>query len=279
MPGVEEWRDGRYRAAVALEHGPAIVAVGLPDGDALPAVLHLSAEQDESDALARLRRTFDLDLDTGAMTHALSADPVLAPLVAAAPGRRAPGTLDPQAMVLRAVLGQQVSTAAARTHATRLVASLGTPLEDPEGGLTHLFPPAGTLIADPDRLAELLRLPEARKRTVAVVASALASGAVDLERPVEVVRRQLLALPGVGPWTADTVLMRALGHADTFLEGDLGVIAAARALGLPDRPKALAARARDWSPHRSHAVQYLWATLPHAVNSLPVRTPEATPGG
>lgn len=270
VPGVEEWRDGRYRAAVVLEHGPAIVEVGLPHDDALPVVLHLADAADEQDAVARVRRTFDLDLDAAEMVAVLSADPVLAPLVAAAPGRRAPGTLDPEAMVLRAVLGQQVSTAAARTHAARLVEAFGSPVDDPAGGLTRTFPAAAALVADPERTAHHLRLPEARKRTVAVVAQALATGAVDLGAPAHDVRAMLLALPGVGPWTADTVLMRALGDPDAFLEGDLGVVAAARALGLPVRPRELAAHALAWSPHRTHAVQYLWATLPHAVNTLPV---------
>jgi AraC family transcriptional regulator of adaptative response / DNA-3-methyladenine glycosylase II len=83
------------------------------------------------------------------------------------------------------------------------------------------------------------------------------------------VRAALLALPGVGPWTADTVLMRALGDADAFLPGDLGVVAAARRLGLPDRPRELERRSRAWSPYRAYAVQYLWATGVHAVNALP----------
>ncbi len=269
VPGAEEWRDGRYRAAFTLRGGAAIAEVGLPEGDALPVVLRLADPADEEAAVARVRRAFDLDLDAPAMTAALSADPALAPLVAAAPGRRAPGTLDPEAMVLRAVLGQQVSTAAARTHAARLVQAFGAPVDDPAGGLTHRFPTAATLDGDAERVAAGLGLPAVRKRTFAVVAAALASGGVDLAAPPAAVRDALLALPGVGPWTADTVLMRALGHADAFLEGDLGVAAAARALGLPDGPRALARHAERWAPHRTHAVQYLWATLPHAVNRLP----------
>jgi AraC family transcriptional regulator of adaptative response / DNA-3-methyladenine glycosylase II len=112
-------------------------------------------------------------------------------------------------------------------------------------------------------------MPEARRRTVLTVAGALAERSVDLAAPALDVRAALLALPGVGPWTADTVRMRALGDADAFLAGDLGVVLAARRLGLPDRPGPLERHARAWSPFRAHAVQYLWATGVHAVNTLP----------
>lgn len=269
VPGVEEWRDGAYRAAVALAGGPAIVRVGLPEADAVPVVLHLADPADEAEAVRRARLTFDLDLDPAAMAAVLGRDAALAPLVAAVPGRRAPGALDPAATLLRAVLGQQVSTAAARTHAARLVEAFGAPLEDPEGGLTRLFPTADRMLAEPERLADLLRMPATRRRTFIGATAALAERRVDLSGPAERVRADLLALPGIGPWTADTVLMRALGEADVFLPGDLGVVQAARRIGLPDRPRDLDAHARAWSPFRSHAVQYLWATGTHAVNALP----------
>ena len=171
--------------------------------------------------------------------------------------------------MLRAVLGQQVSTAAARTHAGRLVAAFGQPIDDPDGGLTHLFPTAVALAADPHAVAAILRVPQSRKRTFAAVVTALDDGSVDLAASSAVVRAALLALPGVGPWTADTVLMRALGDTDAFLPTDLGVVQAARRLGLPDKPRSLEAHSRRWSPYRAHAVQYLWATGVHAVNTLP----------
>lgn len=269
VPGVEEWRDGRYRAVVALPHGPATVEVGLPEDGEVPVELQLAHPSDEAEAIRRIRRTFDLDVDPQAVRRVLSADPVLAPLLAAAPGRRVPGTLDPEAMALRAVLGQQVSTAAARTHAARLVAAFGTPLELPSGGLTHLFPRAADLVADPEGVAEVARMPRSRIRTLLTVAAALADGTVDLTAPPATVRSALLTLPGVGPWTADTVLMRALGDPDAFLPTDLGVVLAARRLGLPDAPRALEARSRAWSPYRAHAVQYLWTIGVHAVNTLP----------
>lgn len=269
VPGVEEWRDGAYRAAVRLPGGPAIVQVGLPDGDALPVVLLLADPADEAEALRRVRRAFDLELDPAAMTGVLAADPAIRPLVEAVPGRRVPGTLDAAAMLLRAVIGQQVSTAAARTHTARLVEAYGRSVQDPEGGLTRLFPTPEALIADPSALDQHLRMPATRRRTLASTAMALAGDAVDLALPPAEVRTALLALPGIGPWTADTVLMRALGESDAFLPGDLGVVQAAARLGLPEKPRELDLHSRRWSPYRAHAVQYLWATGAHAVNRLP----------
>ena len=156
---------------------------------------------------------------------------MLAPLVAAAPGRRVPGTAHPEEFALRAVLGQQVSTAAARTHAARLVTACGEPVDDPDGGLTHLFPlPAAVADVDPSALA----LPGARRRTVLRLAEALADGEVDLSPGADraAALAALAGLPGIGPWTLGTVAMRALGDRDAFLPGDLGV----RARGGPPRP-------------------------------------------
>jgi AraC family transcriptional regulator, regulatory protein of adaptative response / DNA-3-methyladenine glycosylase II len=269
VPGVEEWREGAYRAAVRLAGGPAIVAVRLPVEAAVPVDLLLTDVADLADAVARVRRLLDLDLDPAAVGAVLTADPVLAPLVAAAPGRRVPGTLDPAAMAVRAVLGQQIATAAARTIAGRLVDVLGEPIQDPDGGLTALFPPPAAVLAGTGVARDVLRMPDSRRRTVLTVAAAIADGSVDLAADPLVVRAGLLALPGVGPWTADTVRMRALGDADAFLAGDLGVVLAARRLGLPDRPGALERRSGAWSPFRAHAVQYLWATGVHPVNRVP----------
>lgn len=271
VPGVEEWRDGRYRAAVRLPGGPAVVAVRPPaaGASAIEVDLRLADAADEPLALARVRGLLDLGTDPVRMAAVLGADPVLRPLLDAVPGRRVPGTLDPAAMALRAVLGQQVATASARTLTGRLVAALGEPLREPSGGLTHLFPEPTVIVARADAARDALRMPESRRRTVLTVAAALADGTVDLAAAPATVRTALLALPGVGPWTADTVLMRALGDSDAFLAGDLGVVLAARRLGLPDRTGALERRSRDWSPYRSHAVQYLWATGTHPVNVLP----------
>jgi AraC family transcriptional regulator of adaptative response / DNA-3-methyladenine glycosylase II len=272
VPGVEEWRDGTYRRTLRLEHGTGIVAIRPPSPDDtagyLACSLSLTDLRDLTTAIARSRRLLDLDADPVAVDEALSDDPHLAPLVRAVPGRRVPRTVDPREMAIRAVLGQQVSTAAARTHAARLVVAHGTPIADAAGGLTALFPDVTALAGlDPSTLA----LPESRKRTLLGLVAALADGTVDLGpgSDWDEARRRLSALPGIGPWTVETVAMRALGDPDAFLVGDLGVRAAAGKLGLPSTPAALERHSRRWSPWRSYAVQHLWGTGGHPVNHLP----------
>ncbi|PRH77647.1 DNA-3-methyladenine glycosylase [Streptomyces solincola] len=268
VPGVEEWRDGAYRRHLALPHGPGTVALTPREGH-IGCRLRLTDPRDLTLAVSRCRWLLDLDADPLAVDEQLAADPVLAPLVAAAPGRRVPRTVDPAEFAVRAVLGQQVSTAAARTHAARLVAAHGTPVEDPDGGgLTHLFPTPGQLASlDPESLA----LPRTRRTTVTTLVAALADGAVRLGPDVhwDEARAALAALPGFGPWTVETIAMRALGDPDAFLAGDLGVRKAARHLGLPATPAALTARTAAWRPWRAYAVQHLWATDSHPVNHLP----------
>lgn len=144
----------------------------------------------------------------------------------------------------------------------------GKPISDTTGGLTALFPDVAALAGlDPGALA----LPESRKRTLFALVTALAEGSVDLGpgSDWDEARRRLAALPGIGPWTVETVAMRALGDPDAFLVGDLGVRAAADKLGLPSTPAALERHSRRWSPWRSYAVQHLWGTGGHAVNRLP----------
>lgn len=210
----------------------------------------------------------DLDADPVAVDDQLRTDPLLAPLVDKAPGRRVPRTVDAAEFAVRAVLGQQVSTAAARTHAGRLVLAHGEPVEDPEGGLSHLFPSSEALAAlDPESLA----LPRSRRTTLTTLVGALADGSLRLgvDSDWDKARAELTALPGFGPWTVETIAMRALGDPDAFLPGDLGVRHAAAGLGLPVTPAALTARAAAWRPWRAYAVQHLWATGDHPVNRLP----------
>ncbi|MEV8589233.1 AlkA N-terminal domain-containing protein [Streptomyces sp. NPDC051180] len=267
VPGVEEWRDGAYRRTLSLPYGHGIVALS-PRADHIACRLSLTDPRDLAHAISRCRRLLDLDADPVAVDERLRTDPLLAPLVDAAPGRRVPGSVDPAEFAVRAVLGQQVSTAAARTHAARLVTAHGVPVDDPEGGLTHLFPDAEALAAvDPETLA----LPRSRRTTLLTLARALADGSLALgpAEDREETRARLLALPGFGPWTTEIIAMRALGDPDAFLPGDLGVRRAAEGLGLPGSPGALTARAAHWRPWRAYAVQYLWATDDHPVNHLP----------
>lgn len=267
VPGVEEWRDGAYRRTLRLPYGHGVVAL-TPTADHIGCRLTLSDMRDLTVAISRCRRMLDLDADPVAVDDQLRTDPLLAPLVDKAPGRRVPRTVDEAEFAVRAVLGQQVSTAAARTHAARLVAAHGDAVDDPEGGLTHLFPSAESLAAlDPEALA----MPATRRATLTTLVHQLAAGTLHLgvESDWAESRARLLALPGFGPWTVEVIAMRALGDPDAFLPTDLGVRRAAQELGLPSTPAALTARAADWRPWRAYAVQYLWATDSHPINFLP----------
>ncbi|MFJ8094400.1 AlkA N-terminal domain-containing protein [Streptomyces griseofuscus] len=268
VPGVEEWRDGAYRRTLRLPYGHGIAALA-PRPDHIACRLTLSDLRDLAVAISRCRRMLDLDADPVAVDDRLRTDPLLAPLVDKAPGRRVPRTVDEAEFAVRAVLGQQVSTAAARTHAGRLVTAHGTPVDDPEGGLTHLFPPPQALAAlNPDTLA----MPRTRRATFTTLVGQLADGTLHLgvESDWAEARARLLALPGFGPWTVDVIAMRAFGDPDAFLPTDLGIRRAAAELGLPSTPAALIARAEAWRPWRAYAVQYLWATDSHPINFLPV---------
>lgn len=184
-----------------------------------------------------------------------------------------PRVTDGPEFAVRAVLGQQISTAAARTHAGRLVRAYGDPVDDPAGGLTHLFPsPAALAAHDPAELA----MPQSRRNTLAALLSALQNGHLDLDvgSDWQHARARLEALPGFGPWTIETIAMRALGDPDAFLPTDLGVRYAARDLGLPGTPAALTRHAAAWQPWRAYATQYLWATGDHPINVLPTDHPQ-----
>ena len=202
----------------------------------------------------------DLDADPQAVAAALGADPLLGALVAASPGRRVPGHVDGAELAVRAVLGQQVTVAAARTLTARLVTRYGSPLAEPSGGLTHLFPTpqvlAGADFAD-------LGMPASRRRALAALAVALTDGTLLLDPGADRadLQARLLDLPGVGPWTAAYIRLRALGDPDVFLPTDAGVRHALARRGLPADPTAAAALADRWRPWRSYALLHLWGTL------------------
>ncbi|MGI5253083.1 AlkA N-terminal domain-containing protein [Actinacidiphila glaucinigra] len=267
VPGVEEWREGAYRRTLRLPHGHGIVALR-PEPDHGACRLSLTDWRDLSHAISRCRWLLDLDADPVAVDGLLRQDPLLAPYMDANPGRRVPRTVDGPEFAVRVVLGQQVSTAAARTLAGRLVRAHGEPVADPGGGLTHLFPSPWALTGlDPESLA----MPRTRRGTLTALVAALTEGSLDLDvgSDWEKARRQLEALPGFGPWSVEVVAMRALGDPDAFPATDLGVRAAAEKLGLPTTPAALVRRAAAWRPWRAYAVQHLWATGDHPVNVLP----------
>jgi len=224
VPGLEEWRDGAYHRALGLQHGPAVVSLR-PADDHVAATLRLTDHRDLVSAVARCRWLLDLDADPVAIDAALAEDPLLRDAVAAGPGRRVPRCVDGGELALRIVLGQQVSTKAARTVTGGLVADLGDPLPAAlvEDGSTvrWTFPDPGTLAGvDPARLP----LPRRRASTLLALAAALASGELDLSPGADRVEAldALGRLPGVGPWTVASVAMRALGHPDAFPATDLG---------------------------------------------------------
>lgn len=272
VTGVEEVRDGAYRRTLRLPSGAGIVAL-TPHPDHVQCRLVVDDFRDVSAAIARCRRMLDLDADPAAVVDALSADPSLAAVVAKAPGQRIPRTPDEEELAVRVVLGQQVSVKAARTHAARLVQAHGTPVSDPAGGLTHVFPTTAQLTEiDSDALA----MPMSRRRTLTTLIAAMADGAVVLDSGADWnrARAQLTALPGIGPWTTELIAMRGLGDPDAFPATDLGIKLAAKALGLPEKPDALTTFSSRWRPWRAYATQHLWTTLDHAVNVWPPQQQE-----
>jgi len=318
VPGVEVAAADRYARTISLPHGSGVLSLGLVPGSSwVDCSLALSDLRDVTAAVQRCRRLLDLDADPAAISGFFAGDPVIGPLAADSPGRRAVGAVDGNEIAIRAVLGQQVSVAAARRLGARLAALCGAPLptsavtaglngaaslngtagldgtaglngaasldgaagldghpgtagaapelngESAGGtGLTHVFPDAASIAAlDP----AVLPMPLSRARAVVTLAAALAAGDISLDPGADrdEVSARLLALPGIGPWTAGYIRMRALSDPDVFLPGDVGVLRALAPLagGGPGTPAAALALAEDWRPWRSYAVHHLWATL------------------
>jgi AraC family transcriptional regulator of adaptative response / DNA-3-methyladenine glycosylase II len=211
------------------------------------------------------RRVFDLAADPARIALALRPDPLLAPLVKQRPGRRIPGAWDAFECAVRAVLGQQVSVAAARTLAGRLVARAGRRIEGGGDGLTHVFPtPAALAGAD----LEGVGLTRARAGALRALAAAVAEGAVDFGAPVEEVTAALAAVPGLGDWTAQYVALRGLGEPDAFPAADLVLRRVAAAAGAdPLTARALESRAEAWRPWRGYAVLHLWRAAADAASA------------
>lgn len=263
VDGVEVAGDGWYARTLDLPHGPGTVRLELADAPdpgqtaLVPARFVLHDLRDTTAAVARVRRLLDGDCDPIAVADHFAGDPIVGPLVRRRPGLRVPGHVSGDEIAVRAVLGQQVSVAGARTVAGRLVAEHGRPVATDVPGLTHLFPDAATVASlDPVRLP----MPRTRARALVGLAAALATGDVALDRGPDRddVRRALLALPGIGPWTADYIALRALGHPDIHLPTDVGVRNALAALGRPDAGPEVT---EPWAPWRSYALLHLWTSL------------------
>lgn len=260
VAGVETVDGTTYSRTLRLPHGPGTVSVQLKDlhgpGTAfVPASFVLADLRDTGAAVERVRRLLDADCDPVAVAETFAADPVLGQVARRRPGLRVPGHVDGHEVAVRAVLGQQVSVARARTMATRLTEELGEEVTTRIPGLTRLFPSAEAVAA---LAPESLPMPRARGRALVGISGAVAQGRICLDRGADrdETREALLALPGIGPWTADYIGMRALGHPDLFLPGDTGTRDALRRLGLdPARAAELGER---WRPWRSYAQVQLW---------------------
>jgi AraC family transcriptional regulator of adaptative response / DNA-3-methyladenine glycosylase II len=261
-PGVERVQGETYARTVAIDGRSGWIEVEPAPGGAPALTLRVSDTLVPvlMPLLARVRHLFDLDAEPDAIATAFGADPILAPMIEARPGLRVPGAVDGFELAVRAVLGQQVSVRGATTLAGRLAAAFGEPVTIEAEGLTRLPITAERLAAaEPDEIARI-GLPASRARTLSSLARAAAGEHLDLRPgadPVETMAR-LCALPGIGPWTAHYVTMRALHWPDAFPASDLGL---RKALG--DADPAVAAEA--WRPWRAYAALYLW-TEPVTTN-------------
>lgn len=262
LAGIEHVDGDVVTRSLRLPNGSGVISVRPDPSDrghraaALNVAMQLDDVRDLAPAVARIRRWLDLDADPTAIDAVLSHDPVLRPLVTRVPGRRVPGSVDGTEMAVRAIVGQQVSVAGARTIVGRIVERLSEPIAFAHEHVHRVFPSAHA-IAD----AELtgLGMPTARADTVRRVCAAIARGDIVLDAGADwpTTRAQLLALRGVGPWTADYLMLRSLADPDGFLPSDLGVKHAAVALGIAN----IEAHSQRWRPWRAYALMHLWSSL------------------
>lgn len=261
ITGLETVVAGVYRRSISVAGIHGWISVEPGAGDWLEVTVDFPEPGAMPEIERRLRRMFDLDVVPEVINAQLSQDPLMAQLVAARPGLRLPGTWDGLELAIRAVLGQQITVVAAIRLAGKLVAQYGQALQTPHAGITHLFPtPEVLAVAD----LATLGMPKARGRTLSGVAQALLDDP-QLFQPKASLKdgvARLVALPGIGEWTAQYIAMRQLREADAFATGDIGLINALAALeGGPVSARQLLARAEAWRPLRAYAAQHLWTSL------------------
>jgi AraC family transcriptional regulator of adaptative response / DNA-3-methyladenine glycosylase II len=264
VTGIEEVSEGRYRRTIELAHSSGVIELEpMARKNSVLLRLQLTNLSDLSMLVQRCRNLFDLDAVPTAVTDILTTDSLLAPLVTARPGLRIPGTVNGFELAVRAILGQQVSIAGARTLTSRLVKALGVSLETAQGTLTHLFP-LPEVVASAD--LQGLGLTNGRIKALQALAHAVAKEGLVLDRTAdrEQTVARLLRLPGIGPWTASYIAMRALGDPDAFPAADLGLKHAFEQQGEPADLKSIERRAENWRPWRAYATHYLWASLASA---------------
>lgn len=270
IPGVESVEGDCYRRTIALAGAAGSVAVRRADDSHLAATISFPRVEALPAIVARLRRLFDLDADAEAIAAHLRRDPRLAPLVTKRPGLRVPGGWDAFELAVRAILGQQISVSAASTLAGRLAERFGSIIETGDPGLRVLFPRA-ELLAGAD--LTLIGLPRLRASAVSTLAAAAVADA-NLFRPygsLEGTTAKLATLPGVGPWTAQYIAMRALREPDAFPATDLGLLRAAACDGRRLTPAELSEQAEAWRPWRAYAALQLWTGERDDTRSEPQR--------
>jgi AraC family transcriptional regulator of adaptative response / DNA-3-methyladenine glycosylase II len=262
IPGVEFVSEKHYRRSVRIGQQTGTLDVWLD-----PSAAHLNVSIRFADTvnlqavIERSRRLFDLDADSAAINGHLRCDPLLAKSIKARPGLRIPGAWEVFEIAVRAVLGQQVSVVAARTFAARLTEAYGEPLKNAGcNELTHLFPTAQAL-ADADFSA--IGLTRRRAETLRTLSRTFAAGEMGLDMASDLgdIECRLTALPGIGPWTAQYIAMRAFGEPDAFPTGDLGLLNAIKAMGAEMTARELDKHAEGWRPWRAYAAMHLWASL------------------
>ncbi|WP_349735193.1 DNA-3-methyladenine glycosylase family protein [Pseudomonas jessenii] len=260
--GLERVVEGVYSRSIDLDGVHGTFSIQPATSDALELTLDFPEAAAVPEIVARVRRMFDLDADLSTIHRRLAVDPLMSRLIAERPGLRVPGTWDGLELAIRAVLGQQITVAAAIRLAGKLVAQYGTPLSSALPGLTHAFPRASVL-AGADLAA--LGMPKSRGRTLSGVAQALLDDPRLFEPGREGGVARLLALYGIGDWTAQYIALRQLREMDGFPNGDVGLINALAALeGGPVTARQLLQRAEGWRPYRGYAAQVLWTSLSRA---------------
>ncbi len=279
VPGIERVDARGYARTVSCGVGHAMICV---NSIAAEDALQLRVCGAPAAALLQMvsiaRRVFDLSADPARIRAELGGDAVVGPLVKTRPGLRIPGMWEPFECAVRAVLGQQVSVAAGRTFAARLVVHEGAPIRAGADGLTHLFPTAARLA---DATLDGIGITKARASALRSLARAVRDGDVDFSAGPADVAAALAALPGIGPWTAQYVLLRALGEPDALPNADLVLRRMAAPAAVPLSGRELEARARQWQPWRGYAVMHLWnaaatAAVLSRTQPRPVRAPAAS---
>jgi AraC family transcriptional regulator of adaptative response / DNA-3-methyladenine glycosylase II len=259
VPGLERVHGNSYSRALLLEHGEGIVTL-TPKRAVVVCELQLEDLRDLIAAVSRCRRLFDLDADPDAVQAQLCDRPVIADLVQAHPGVRIPGAVDGFELAVRTIIRENNTPELARATTAALVQRYGGPLRSPNADVTHNFPTPATLaVADPNTF----EVDETRARAIHVLSSKASIGEIRLDAGTDLDESisKLLAVPGIGPWIASYIAMRAIGDPDAFMYGCGRIERALERLGIAPTTKTVTLLADHWRPWRSYAVAQLWRSI------------------